>query len=55
MLSEFGGYLPYQFYGYGILFKIIKGIWDTGTPFQGLFCIRRVNTLHIVMPNPFVY
>ena len=32
MLSEFWGYLPYLFLGYGIFFKIIKGIWDTGTP-----------------------
>ena len=32
MLSEFWGYLPYLFLGYGIFFKIIKGILDTGTP-----------------------
>ena len=31
MLSGFWGYLPYLFQGYGIFFKIIKGIWDTGT------------------------
>ena len=30
MLSEFWEYLPYLFKGYGIFFKIIKGIWDTG-------------------------
>ena len=37
MLSEFLGYLPYFRY-MGYFFKIIKGIWDTGTlpPFQGL-------------------
>ena len=32
MLSEFWGYLPCLFYGYGIFFKLIKGIWNTGTP-----------------------
>ena len=32
MLSEFWGFLPYLFKGYGIFFKIIKGILDTGTP-----------------------
>ena len=36
MLSEFWGYLPDLFYGYGIFFKKIKGIlWDTGTPLPG--------------------
>ena len=35
MLSEFWGYLPYLFQGYGIFFKIIKGILDTGTPLPG--------------------
>ena len=28
----FWEYLPYLFKGYGILSKIFKGIWDTGTP-----------------------
>ena len=35
MLSEFWGYLPYSFKGYGIFFQINKGIWDTGTPIPG--------------------
>ena len=30
MLSEILGYLPYLFKGYGIFFKIVKGIWDAG-------------------------
>ena len=30
------GYICRIFWGYGIFFKIIIGIWDTGAPFQGL-------------------
>ena len=32
MLSEFWGYLPYLFEGYGIYFKIIKGILGPPPP-----------------------
>ena len=35
-LGEFWWNLPIPFHGYGILFKIFKGIWDTMDPFQGL-------------------
>ena len=38
MLSKFWGYLPYLFKEYGIIFKIIKGIWDTGTLLPGPHC-----------------
>ena len=43
MLFEFWGYLPYLFLKiWHIFFKIIKGIWDTGTTplFQGLTVCR---------------
>ena len=26
-------YMPVSFQGYGILFKLLKGIWDTKDPF----------------------
>ena len=44
MLSEFWGYLAYLFLAYGIFFsKIIKGIWDTWTPFLDIaFTLHKV-------------
>ena len=42
MLSELMGYLPYLFYGYGLFFKIIEGVWDFGNPLPGPHSLSEV-------------